>query len=216
MIKTRKASGQALSEGAVALSLVTIVSIGALLLLLSTALFIFYKLKLAFASDMAAVTAVSDRFWLGAQRPNFSTISVRDKTIAEVRNILGPLGLMPAGSTNNVTVNFSSTSTGGLIVNIAQLPIIRSNLLPSFVSLREVSARPYIRRHPIGVFGLTFNNGVENMGIYYPSFGSGTAPEPLGYPAGKFPYWPGSVVSGSFTGPFQSFSGGGPFVGYSF
>lgn len=219
---TRTARGQALAEGAVALMFITMLAIASILLLIGTATLLYYKLKIAYVADTATVTAVQGRYWLGAQYPYplYDPADVEKKTKDQANSMMQQFGF---ASTPHVTVDQSSIKLAAVKIDAAGLPLIAGDILPSSIALNEVAARPYIQRHPIGVFGLTldiFGLSSVGKGLYFPSYGSAASNSgPSSFPAANFPYWQstlGPVGSPKpFYGPFQCWDGGGPFTEYS-
>lgn len=218
----RTARGQALAEGAAALIFITMLAVVSILFLIGTATLVYYKLKLAYVTDTAAVTAVQGRYWLGAQYPYplYNPVDVEKRTTDQAKSMMQQLGI---GSSPEVAVDQSSFRIATINIDAGGLKLMSGGVLPSSMTLKDIAARPYIQRHPIGVFGLTFNvTGVPNSGkgVYYPSYGAASGNSgPSSFPTVNFPYWQGTLgpiySPLPMYGPYQSWDGGGPFTGYS-
>lgn len=220
--ESRSARGQALAEGAVALVLISMLAIVSVLLLVGTALAVYYKLKLACVAESAAVSAVEGRYWLGAQKPYplYDPVQVESRTVDLAKSMAEKLGL---GSAPKVTVDQSSIKLASVSVTAEGLPLLSGGMLPSSLAMSDTAVRPYIQRHPIGVGGLTLdivNLNSVGKGIYFPVYGAtpGTA-GPSSCPTANFPYWQGKLgpllAPQSMYGPYQSWDGGGAFTQYS-
>lgn len=219
--RDRSNRGQALTEGVGALALITALSVGVVLLILGTGTLAFYKIKIAAVTDAAAKVAVDDRFWLGAQRPNYDPSAAASHAAATANTMLGQLGLPPAAS-----FTFDDSSIPGFVkitITVNALRIVSGGILPGLVSMTDTAIEPYILQLPIATATLNYTDATHKriIGLDVPAYVATSAfftCPPGGYPAtGKFPFY---FLEGPFTGPSPASAGPfdenccSPFTGY--
>ncbi|GEM_PF-3333206 len=240
MVKTRsyrqRPSGQALIEGtAFLMILVPIIVFGIVLNLVTTTLG-YYHLKLAQIADAGARAAINERYWLGAQRPDYDEGTAAARVAGVCSSLYSKAGL-PGHMTG--TADFSDPKVVKVTVRASALPVWSAGFLPPVFSMEDTAAEPYNIERPIGLLGLSFKespltippgscDGV--MGMILPTYGagamagtcgSGMTPGPRGEPydcGSNIPYWHSSPWSAEpqkpVTGPFANYGMNSPFPGY--
>lgn len=221
----RNCKGAGLVESAVALILMTTITVLGVAFLADIGALVNYKIKLNAIADAAARYAADETNWMGTQRPQqyFSPKQVQTLTNNVVAELLKDEG-MDFSKTVNAPV--SSDASGQVCVvtlTVDKLPLpFPIGLLPRTISDVEVAAVPYPNDTPIGVLTLNWKPYYSSTvsGIIIPAYGMYSGPKPPGYaymtnqfagtppksgthnpyPGGKFPYWLTGVYYNSPTG----------------
>lgn len=212
----RNNSGQGLVEAAAILVITTAVTVAAILVMMGTGQYLYYKIKLASIAEAAAEYAADNRFWLSATRPNYSAANTRTLTTTMVRSLLQQEEF-PATLPVVVTVDEGSSSVCTVQLQINNLRLTAAGPLARTVRIVETATQPYPNDPPIGLLGMSFcAPSSPCRGMYFPVFGAGTnTPPPSSFPAGNFPYWAGGAMAkGDIPAPTQSVQLGPPFTGY--
>jgi hypothetical protein len=148
----------------------------------------YYHVVLAQVADAGARTAINDRYWLGAEKPNFDSATTTDNVKAQVTSLWAKVGL--PGSVDT-TVDLSDPKTVTVKVAASGVAIPSGGFLPASLSLQATASEPYNIEMPYAVLGMSVHQaGVGGRGIYIPTYGAGaanlkyapTCPGPTSYP----------------------------------
>ncbi len=189
----RRQKGQAIAEGAAFLLILIPLMIGLVFLTLFIVINGYYHVILAQVADSGARSAVNQRYWLGAQRPDYDAAATGGNVQTLISSLWKTIGL-PGTITS--TVDVSSPTIVTVSVYVTGAPIPTCGFLPAGLQLAATSAEPYNIDRPTGVLGFTVADPTNGNGnaLYLPAYGAGglSPGGPSVYPSnGTYdaPYW---------------------------
>ncbi len=204
-IEQKRTSGQALIEGALAMTMIAALIIGGALLLLGTGFSVYYKTKIAHAAEAGARFGTETAEWLGAPRPDYSSAQLRSDVTNVVNVALAEMGMPSAAKVEVRKTTVGEIKFLTVKVSVDNLRIFSGGVLPGGISLTDTAASAFGKTTPPAVLGITFSSsGVregfpngKGQGMYLPAYGAGSfTPGPGTFPTGRFPYYAASIFDG--------------------
>jgi hypothetical protein len=169
-----------LLESTAAFYLLTAITVGGVLLLCATGLYMLYQMKLQFVAQQAAQCALSGSEWLGAPRPTPAAgqPTVQDQVDGVTSAALQAMGL-PAFVGNHVPITqntVSGVNTYTVTVTCNSLPLISGGILPSTIgSLSATATASNGNQQPLAAAWL-WTSGTPTLaagGILVPAYSCG-------------------------------------------
>ncbi len=177
---SHRQNGQAIAEGAAFLVILLPIMLAVLFLTLYIGISSYYHVVLVQVADAGARSAVNERYWIGAQRPDYDPKKAGTKIMALVTNLWTQTGLPGTVDPTMSAVDLTSTDTVTVTLSVNNVPIPSGGFLSPILALQAKAVEPYNIESAFGVLGIsawdpTSTNG---MGIYVPCFGAGHANQP--------------------------------------